>query len=95
MVIKRTARFNRELQAIFNFIAKDSPIRARAFRDELILKLQTTSANPFMYRKSISFDDERIRDLIFKRYVIPYAVENEAIYVLGIYGANEWQEWND
>ena len=95
MIIKRTARFNRELKAIFNFIAKDSPSGARAFRDELILKLQTTSANPFMYRKSVSFDDENIRDLIFKGYVIPYLIESETIYILGIYKANEWQEWND
>ena len=38
-----------------------------------------------MYRKSISFDDERVRDLIFKSY----AIEDETIYVLGIYKANE------
>ena len=91
MVIKRTARFNRELRAVFDFIAKDSPNRAREFRDRLIAKLQTISDSPLMYRKSISFDDERVRDLIFKSYVIPYAIENGAIYVLGIYGANEWQ----
>lgn len=42
-----------------------------------------------MYRKSISFDDERVRDLVFKSYVIPYAIEDETIYVLGIYKANE------
>nr|WP_315058891.1 type II toxin-antitoxin system RelE/ParE family toxin [uncultured Campylobacter sp.] len=91
MVIRRTARFNRELKTIFDFIAKDSPNRARDFRDKLIAKLQTISDRPFMYRKSASFDDESIRDLIFKSYVIPYAIEDEAIYVLGIYGANKWQ----
>ena len=91
MVIKRTARFNRELRAAFDFIAKDSPNRARDFRDKLLAKLQTISDSPLMYRKSISFDDERVRDLIFKSYVIPYAIEDEVIYVLGIYGSNEWQ----
>lgn len=91
MVIRRTARFNRELRAVFDFIAKDSPDRARDFRDKLIAKLQTISDSPLMYRKSVSFEDERVRDLIFKSYVIPYAIEDGAIYVLGIYGANEWQ----
>lgn len=91
MVIKRTARFNRELKTVFDFIAKDSPSRARDFRDKLIAKLQAISDSPLMYRKSASFDDESIRDLIFKSYVIPYAIENGAIYVLGIYGANKWQ----
>ena len=91
MVIKRTARFNRELKTVFDFIAKDSPSRARDFRDKLIAKLQAISDSPLMYRKSASFDDERVRDLIFKSYVIPYAIEDDAIYVLGIYKANEWQ----
>jgi len=91
MVIKRTARFNRELKAVFDFIAKDSPNRARDFRDRLIAKLQTISDSPFMCRKSASFEDERVRDLIFKSYVIPYAIEDDVIYVLGIYGSNEWQ----
>ena len=91
MVIKRTARFNRELKAVFDFIAKDSPSRARDFRDKLIVKLQAISDSPLMYRKSASFDDESIRDLIFKSYVIPFAIEDDAIYVLGIYGANKWQ----
>ena len=91
MVIRRTARFNRELKAVFDFIAKDNPNRAREFRDRLIAKLQTISDSPLMYRKSMSFDDERVRDLIFKSYVIPFAIEGEAIYVLGIYKANEWQ----
>ena len=91
MVIKRTARFNRELKTVFDFIAKDSPSRARDFRDKLIAKLQAISDSPLMYRKSASFDDEYVRDLIFKSYVIPYAIEDDAIYVLGIYGANKWQ----
>lgn len=91
MVIRRTARFNRELRAVFDFIAKDSPSRALDFRDKLIAKLQAISDSPLMYRKSASFDDERVRDLIFKSYVIPYAIEDDVIYVLGIYGSNEWQ----
>lgn len=91
MVIKRTARFNRELKTVFDFIAKDSPSRARDFRDKLIAKLQAISDSPLMYRKSASFDDESIRDLIFKSYVIPYLIDKDAIKLLGIYGANKWQ----
>ena len=52
MVIRRTARFNRELKAVFDFIAKDSPNRARDFRDKLIAKLQTISDSPLMYLAS-------------------------------------------
>ena len=91
MVIRRTARFNRELKAVFDFIAKDNQDRAREFRNELIAKIERTAQTPFICRKSINFNDDEIRDLIFKGYVIPYLVDDEVIYVLGIYKANEWQ----
>ena len=90
MVIKYKPKFERELKIIFDFIAKDSLSRAREFRNELIAKIERTAQTPFICRKSINFNDESIRDLIFKSYVIPYLIDDEVIYVLGIYKANEW-----
>ena len=91
MVIEYKPKFERELKIIFDFIAKDSLSRAREFRNELIAKIERTAQTPFICRKSINFNDESIRDLIFKGYVIPYLIDDEVIYVLGIYKANEWQ----
>lgn len=91
MVIEYKPKFERELKTIFDFIAKDSLNRAREFRNELIAKIERTAQTPFICRKSINFNDESIRDLIFKGYVIPYLIDNEVIYVLGIYKANEWE----
>lgn len=91
MVIKYKPKFERELKIIFDFIAKDSLSRAREFRNELIAKIERTAQTPFICRKSINFNDESIRDLIFKGYVIPYLIDDEVIYVLGIYKANEWE----
>ena len=91
MVIKYTPKFERELKIRFDFIAKDSRHRAREFRNELIAKIERTAQTPFICRKSINFNDESIRDLIFKGYVIPYLIDDEVIYVLGIYKANEWE----
>ena len=91
MVIKYKPKFERELKIIFDFIAKDSLSRAREFRNELIAKRERTAQTPFICRKSINFNDESIRDLIFKGYVIPYLIDDEVIYILGIYKANEWQ----
>ena len=91
MVIKYKPKFERELKTIFDFIAKDSLSRAREFRNELIAKIERTAQTPFICRKSINFNDESIRDLIFKSYVIPYLIDDEVTYVLGIYKANEWQ----
>lgn len=91
MVIKYKPKFEHELKIIFDFIAKDSLNRAREFRNELIAKIERTAQTPFICRKSINFNDESIRDLIFKGYVIPYLIDDEVIYVLGIYKANEWE----
>ena len=91
MVIEYKPKFECELKIIFDFIAKDSLNRAREFRNELIAKIERTAQTPFICRKSINFNDESIRDLIFKGYVIPYFIDDEVIYILGIYKANEWQ----
>lgn len=91
MVIEYKPKFERELKTIFDFIAKDSLNRAREFRNELIAKIERTAQTPFICRKSINFNDESIRDLIFKGYVIPYLIDDEVIYILGIYKANEWE----
>lgn len=92
MVIKYKPKFERELKAVFDFIAKDSLNSAREFRNELIAKIERVAQMPLICRKSINFDDESIRDLIFKSYVIPFAIKDDAIFILGIYKANEWQE---
>ena len=91
MVIEYKPKFERELKIIFDFMAKDSLSRAREFRNELIAKIERTAQTPFICRKSINFNDESIRDLIFKGYVIPYLIDDEVIYILGIYKANEWE----
>jgi len=39
---------------------------------------------PYKFRKSIHFNDENIRDLVFKGYTVPYLVDDEVIVVLGI-----------
>ena len=45
---------------------------------------------PRKHRKSTTANDERIRDLIFKKYVIPFLIdeENDTIEILSIYGRN-------
>ncbi|EKB9565595.1 type II toxin-antitoxin system RelE/ParE family toxin, partial [Campylobacter jejuni] len=47
---------------------------------------------PYKNRKSLSFDNENIRDLIFKAYVIPYLIDKSKneIVILGIYKNNLW-----
>lgn len=75
-----------EFMNVWDYIAIDSLDRANFFKDELKSKISDIPFMPYKYRKSIHFNDENIRDLIFKGYTIPYFVdtENDIILILGI-----------
>lgn len=72
-------RFERQLR----FIAKDSPGRARQFKGDVIDKIRSLNTNPKRCRRSIFFDDDAIRDLIFKGYVITYRITHDELQVFG------------
>lgn len=91
MRIIQSERFTQELNTISDFIAEDSLVRAQEFQEQLKAKIEAMADNPLMYRKSNSFNDDNIRDLIFKGYVIPYLISNDEILILGIYKANNWE----
>lgn len=91
MRIIQSERFTQELNTISDFIAEDSLARAQEFQEQLKAKIEAMADSPLMYRKSNSFNDDNIRDLIFKGYVIPYLINNDEILILGIYKANKWE----
>lgn len=83
MEIRFTESFqNRFLNQVV-YIAKDSPSRARKFHKELLSAIKKISKNPYIYRKSIYFDDDSIRDLIFKGYTVVFIVEQNVITIFG------------
>ena len=86
MKIVETQEYIDTLLGILEFIAKDKKSIAIDFNKRLRSKIKTLKDFPFMYRKSIYFDDDNIRDLIYKGYVIPYKVDikNNTIYIIGI-----------
>lgn len=92
MRIKYSKKFLNEIEQITDFIAKDSPIRAENFYNQLLNSLDTLDFMPYKYRKSTSFEDENVRDCVYKKYVIPYKIDlnKEIITILGIYKENEW-----
>ena len=79
-------RFINSFNDIWDFIAIDSKNRANKFKRELKKEIENLPFMPFKFRKSIYFDDENIRDLIFKGYTIVYKIdeENDTIAILGI-----------
>lgn len=91
MQIVQSNRFVDELNEISDFIAKDSITKAKKFQSELLKNIQIIAEQPFLCRKSINFNDDNVRDFIFKGYVIPYFVNDKEILLLGIYKSNLWK----
>ncbi len=71
------------LENQIEYISCDSPKRARKFKSDLLGRIKEIPANPYRYRKSIYFEEESIRDLIFKGYTIVFRIANENIEVFG------------
>ncbi|MDD3596755.1 type II toxin-antitoxin system RelE/ParE family toxin [Sulfuricurvum sp.] len=82
--MERSEKFAEDLENILIFIAKDSKPSAHQFANELYKTLYSIEPYLYKYRKSIYFDDESIRDCIFKGYVIPYKIFESKIVLLGI-----------
>ncbi|MCG3692592.1 type II toxin-antitoxin system RelE/ParE family toxin [Aliarcobacter butzleri] len=91
MQIIRDINYLQKLQSIMEFIAQDSLNQAIKFQidlDEIIDDIQNM---PFKYRKSIYFNDNNIRDLIFKGYVVPYKIDTSKNQII-IIGINKYME---
>lgn len=68
-----------------DYIAKDKPAAARKFKNDLLKKISKDLKHPFNYRKSIYFEDEFIRDYIFKGYTIVFKIDlkRQTLFVFG------------
>jgi len=86
MQIEYDDRFINKFLDIWNFISKDSVNRANQFEEALKNKIFDIPNFPYSYRASIYFENEAIRDLIFKGYTIPFKIDetNNKIVILGI-----------
>jgi len=77
MKINRSPRYKNNLFQILDFIAQDKLSASEIFLNELDQLINNLPNFPFKFRKSKYFDNENIRDLIYKGYTIIYRV-NEA-----------------
>ena len=61
------------------------------FKNELKEAINLLPDHPFKYRKSIYFDNENIRDMIYKKYTMIYRVKprKNEIDILRIFNRNK------
>jgi plasmid stabilization system protein ParE len=79
------------LKEITHYIKRDKKSAAVKFAKELRKNIRNLDTHPYKFRKSIYFDDESIRDMIYKGYTITYEVNMEmcSIEILDIFNQNK------
>ncbi|MEA1915691.1 MAG: type II toxin-antitoxin system RelE/ParE family toxin [Campylobacterota bacterium] len=91
MTITRTQEYQKELLVILNYIANDKITASRKFKKDLNEQIVNIPNFPCKYRKSIYFNDENVRDMIFKKYTINYEIDlnKNTIFILSIFNQNK------
>ena len=91
MKISRTTEYQAELLVILKYIAKDKISASKNFKIELDNQIDEIPNFPYKYRKSIYFDDENVRDMIFRGYTINYEMDldKNRIFILSIFNKNK------
>ncbi|MEA1954585.1 MAG: type II toxin-antitoxin system RelE/ParE family toxin [Campylobacterota bacterium] len=91
MIIIHKPNFSRQLKQIIELIALDKPSASMKFKNELKESINLLPDHPLKYRKSIYFDNENIRDMIYKKYTIIYRLKprKNEIEILRIFNRNK------
>ena len=91
MKIIRTEEYQKELLIILKYIAKDKITASRKFKQDLNIQINQIPNFPYKYRPSFYFDDESVRDMIFKTYTINYEIDlnKNTIFILSIFNKNK------
>jgi len=90
MQIIRTNLFRQQLKNILFYIAKDKLSASKIFMLQLDMQIQNLVNFPYKFRQSYYYNDENIRDMVFKGYSIIYRIkqEDKVIEILEIFNKN-------
>jgi plasmid stabilization system protein ParE len=91
MQVELDDKFKRNFQTILEYIAKDKITASKNLKKELFKQIKNIPNFPYKYRKSFYFEDENVRDIIFKGYTVVYEVNinKGLIVVLDIFNQNK------
>lgn len=91
MKLKISKAFKTKLNQQVEYIAQDKPAAAQKFKDDIISQIGKLSLMPFSNRKSIFFNNNNIRDLVFKGYVIVYKIDENKDDII-VFGFSKYQQ---
>jgi len=74
----------KNLEAIADYIAKDSPYYAVNFVNRIMRYAETLGNLPELGRMVPEFNDKNIRELIFHNYRIVYKLQREEVFIVAV-----------
>ncbi|MCF8460799.1 MAG: type II toxin-antitoxin system RelE/ParE family toxin [Flavobacteriales bacterium] len=86
MKVELLAPFKDDLKDQTDFIARDKPQAARKFKVNILKQISKLDDNPYSNRRSIYYDDDCYRDLVFKGYKVIFKIDNpkNTVFVIGL-----------
>ncbi len=89
MQIFRTRLYKTKLLNILKHIAKDKISASEKFHNNLNEQIENLIHSPLKCRQSIYANDEKIRDMVFKKYTIQFKIYEHKISILNIFNKNK------
>lgn len=74
-----------DLNQIYNYILKDSLYYATKTTSEIVHKIDYLSDFPYIGRKVYIYNNDNIREIIYKSYKIIYEINSNIIYIHRIF----------
>lgn len=91
MKLRILKSFRDKLNEQVKYIAKDKPGAARKFKTDVLRRIKEIPSMPYACRRSIFFERDDIRDLIFKGYIVVYKVdESEGVVI--VFGFSKYKK---
>lgn len=84
MRVHWTETAQQHLEAIYNYIAQNSPVYAKRMIDRLTRRSMQISTHPFSGRTVPEYESEHIREIIEGSYRIIYRIKPDRIDVLAV-----------
>jgi len=91
MKVRLSSEARRDLIAIGDYIARDSPLRASTFVRELVQACAELSSTPLGYPIVRRYETKGIRRRVYGNYQIFYRVTEEQVFVIRVlHGARDY-----
>lgn len=95
MNVRLHSSFIVKLRFVIEKIAEDKKSSAHTFRRDILRECQSLNDFPYRCRRSIHYNDDNIRDLIFKGYTIIYKIKDDEINVFALTKYEDYKDEKD